>query len=72
MALKPTVGSLSEVLAVAGNEAQNGAYYGPTRLGDTRGPVGDSQISDPAQDQTTAARLWALSEELLDITWNVA
>lgn len=72
MALKPTVGSLSEVLAVAGNEAQNGAYYGPTQFGDTRGPVGDSQISDAAQDQTAAARLWALSEELLDVTWNVA
>ena len=71
-ALKPAVGSLSEVLAVAGNEAQNGAYYGPTRFGDMRGPVGDSRISDAAQDRTAAARLWALSEQLLDITWDVA
>ena len=71
-ALKPTVGALSEVLAVAGDEARNGAYYGPTRFGDSRGPVGDSRISDAAQDTAAAARLWGLSEELLGITWNVA
>lgn len=72
MALKPSVGALSEVLAVAGGEARNGAYYGPTSLGDTRGPVGDSRISEAAQDKEAAARLWTLSEELLGITWTVA
>ena len=71
MALKPSVGALSEVLAVAGSEARNGAYYGPTRLGDTRGPVGDSRISEAAQDKEAAAHLWTLSEELLGITWTV-
>ena len=71
MALKPSVGALSEVLAVAGSEARNGAYYGPTRLGDTRGPVGDSRISEAAQGKEAAARLWTLSEELLGITWTV-
>ena len=72
MALKPAVGSLSEVLAVAGDEAQNGAYYGPTGFGEIRGPVGNCQIADAARDQSAAARLWALSEELLGLTWNVA
>jgi NAD(P)-dependent dehydrogenase (short-subunit alcohol dehydrogenase family) len=71
MAQKASLGALPEVLAVAGNEARNGAYYGPTKFGDSRGPVGESRISDEAQDQTAAARLWALSEELLDITWNI-
>jgi NAD(P)-dependent dehydrogenase (short-subunit alcohol dehydrogenase family) len=71
MAQKPSLGALPEVLAVAGNEARNGAYYGPTRFGDTRGPVGESRISEAAQDEAAAARLWALSEELLDITWNI-
>lgn len=71
-AQQPSRGALSEVLAVAGSEARNGAYYGPTKLGDTRGPVGDSRISGAAQDEAAAARLWALSEELLGITWNIS
>lgn len=64
-------GALSEVLAVAGAEAQNGAYYGPTSRGDTRGPVGDSGISDAAKDPDASGRLWTLSEDLLGITWEI-
>ena len=71
LAMKPSVGSLSEVLAVAGREAKNGAYYGPTRLGDSRGPVGESRVSDEAKDEIAARRLWTLSEELLGITWTI-
>ena len=71
MAQSATDGAVPEVLAVAGTEAQNGAYYGPTRFGDSRGPVGDSQISDAAEDADAGARLWALSEELLGITWDI-
>ncbi|MGI9616039.1 MAG: oxidoreductase [Acidimicrobiales bacterium] len=71
MAQKASLGALPEVLAVAGTEARNGAYYGPTKFGDSRGPVGESRISDAANDQAAAARLWALSEELLGITWTI-
>jgi len=71
MAQKPSLGALPEVLAVAGDEATNGAYYGPTGFGGTRGPVGSADISKPALDEAAAARLWSLSEELLDITWNI-
>ncbi len=71
MAQSPTAGALPEVLAVAGNEAKNGAYYGPTKFGDSRGPVGESRISKAAKDPEAGARLWALSEDLLGVTWNV-
>lgn len=71
LALKPNVGSQSEVLAVASIEARNGAYYGPTKFGDTRGPVGDSRISAAAQDEVAAAKLWTLSEDLLAIKWSI-
>lgn len=64
-------GAVGEVLAVAGAEARNGAYYGPTRRGDTRGPVGDSRISDVANEADAAARLWTLSEDLLGIKWDI-
>ncbi len=71
MAQKATDGALPEVLAAAGDEAQNGHYYGPTKFGGSRGPVGEANMSDAAQDEAAGARLWSLSEELLDITWNI-
>lgn len=71
MAQSPVDGALGEVLAAAGEEARNGAYYGPTKRGDMRGPVGESQISDTAKDRVAAKRLWALSENLLGITWTI-
>lgn len=68
-ALHPREGALGEVLAVAGNEARNGRYYGPHRFGDSRGPIGDSTISDAAKDPVAAKKLWSLSEKLLGITF---
>jgi hypothetical protein len=59
------------VLAAAGTEAGNGGYYGPTKRGDSRGPVGDSRASETAKDAEAGARPWALSEELLDIHQDV-
>lgn len=64
-------GALPEVLAAAGTEARNGAYYGPTKFGDMRGPVGESSISNTAKDVEAGARLWTLSEELLGIKWDI-
>ena len=72
MAQSAANGAAPIVLAAAGTEARNGAYYGPTKYGDTRGPVGDSTIAAAAQDERAASRLWSLSEELLGITFTVA
>ncbi|MGB5936143.1 MAG: SDR family NAD(P)-dependent oxidoreductase, partial [Ornithinimicrobium sp.] len=71
MAQSATDGARSIVLAAAGSEAVNGAYYGPTKHGDSRGPIGDSRVSEVARDESQASRLWSLSEELLGITWDV-
>lgn len=71
IAQKATDGAVPEVLAAAGDEARNGAYYGPTGRGDSRGPVGESRISDAAADEEAGARLWSLSEELLGVTWDI-
>ncbi|MGB5951522.1 MAG: oxidoreductase [Ornithinimicrobium sp.] len=71
MAQSATDGARPEVLAAAGKEAVNGAYYGPTKYGDTRGPVGESHISEAARNEADAKRLWTLSEDLLGITWDV-
>jgi NAD(P)-dependent dehydrogenase (short-subunit alcohol dehydrogenase family) len=71
LAQSAEAGAVPEVLAAAGNEAANGGYYGPTGIGGARGPVGTAKISAAAQDPAAATRLWALSEELLDITWTI-
>ena len=57
-------GALPTLFAATSPDAQPGAYYGPTRLGETRGPVGIAKIPRKALDRATAARLWAVSEEL--------
>lgn len=71
LAMDPADGALSEVLAAAGDEARNGAYYGPTKFGDSRGPTGESKVSDAAKDPENGRRLWELSEELLGIEWSI-
>ncbi|MEM7323317.1 MAG: oxidoreductase [Actinomycetota bacterium] len=71
MAQPSEKGAIPSVLAAAGGEAVNGAYYGPTRFGGARGPVGDSASSDAADDPVAGSRLWDLSEELLGITFTV-
>ena len=69
VAQSPVDGAVPEVLAAAGTEAVNGAYYGPTGIGDMRGPVGDSTVASNARDPEAARRLWTWTNELLGITW---
>lgn len=64
MAQKAEHGAYPLVLAAADPEAEPGAYYGPTRMGDTRGPVGKSTVDKKAQDTTMAAALWDASAQL--------
>ena len=46
-----------------------GDYYGPIGMMEMRGPVGRAKRSDYSNDQTAAARLWSLSEELTGQTF---
>jgi len=45
-------------------EAEPGAYTGPQRVRETRGPIGPAKMSQPAQDKSLARRLWSVSEDL--------
>ncbi|MGK0333048.1 MAG: hypothetical protein ACI89G_003148, partial [Minisyncoccia bacterium] len=49
-----------------------GAYYGPTKFGGSRGPVGESKISDAAKNVDDGTKLWELSERLLGIEWKIS
>jgi len=63
-------GAIPTVLAAAGHEAQSGHYYGPTGIGDARGPVGDAKIIPHAKSKKTATRLWDMSENLVGMEWS--
>ena len=63
-------GAIPTVLAVAGEEAESGGYYGPVRFMDSLGPVGNARIAGRARKTDDAAELWRRSEELVGVTWN--
>ncbi|MEX1077818.1 MAG: hypothetical protein WED09_01755 [Homoserinimonas sp.] len=46
-----------------------GTYIGPTRGGELRGPIG---VAPSARDLTHRERLWALSEELTDVYYQIS
>ncbi|WP_240653063.1 SDR family oxidoreductase [Sphingomonas crocodyli] len=55
-------GALPLLFAAAAPEARAGGYYGPDRLGETRGYPAEAQIPPQALDRAAGERLWALSE----------
>lgn len=57
-------GALPTLFAATSPQARGGAYYGPDRLGETRGHPAEARIPPPALDQAVAARLWLESEAL--------
>ncbi|MEL7043393.1 MAG: SDR family oxidoreductase [Pseudomonadota bacterium] len=64
-------GAIPTVLAVAGEEADSGGYYGPVKFMDSLGPVGNARIAGRGRSRKTAAELWTRSEELVGETWDV-
>ncbi len=64
MAQSARDGALPMLYAAMAPEAVPGAYYGPTNLGETRGPPGPARVFPQAMDTAASARLWALSEQL--------
>lgn len=57
-------GALPTLFAATSPQARGGAYYGPDRLGETRGHPASAAIPPQALDAPAAARLWTVSEEL--------
>jgi NAD(P)-dependent dehydrogenase (short-subunit alcohol dehydrogenase family) len=58
----------AEAVLYAATEAAPGSYSGPTGFRETRGPVGEANLSDLARDEALAARLWERSEELTGVS----
>lgn len=61
-------GALPTLYAATDPAARDGAYYGPDRLGGTRGYPTEEQPPKQALDTSVAARLWDASQELTNVT----
>ena len=59
-------GALPSLFAATAPQAEGGAYYGPDRLGETRGFPRAASVPMQAKDLEAAARLWRESERLTD------
>ncbi|MFE0753240.1 SDR family oxidoreductase [Inquilinus sp. NPDC058860] len=62
-------GALPTLLAATDPAARDGAYYGPDRLGGTRGYPAEEKPPEQALDTAAAARLWETSRHLTDVTF---
>ena len=62
-------GALPTLFAATAKEAKPGAYYGPDKLGETRGYPTLAKIPKQALDEANAARLWTESERLTGVTF---
>jgi hypothetical protein len=62
-------GALPTLFAATSPHAAGGAYYGPDKLGETRGAPALAKVPAQAEDTRTAARLWDMSEQLTGVTY---
>lgn len=56
-------GALPLLFAATASDAQAGGYYGPDRLGETRGHPAPAKVPSQALDQHAAEQLWTLSQD---------
>lgn len=65
-------GALPTMYAAASPDAEGGRFYGPTGFGEMKGPPGPAQIKAPGRDVKAAEKLWAVTEELTGVKFDVA
>jgi NAD(P)-dependent dehydrogenase (short-subunit alcohol dehydrogenase family) len=65
------MGALPILYAAAAPDVSSGSYYGPDGRGEARGHPTLVKPSRAAQDPEAAARLWAVSEELTGVSYDL-
>lgn len=60
-------GALPTLYAATSPEAKGGVYYGPDKLGETRGFPTIAKIPTQANDLEVASKLWEISEKLANV-----
>jgi NAD(P)-dependent dehydrogenase (short-subunit alcohol dehydrogenase family) len=64
-------GALPTLFAGTSPSVEGGAYYGPDRMGETRGYPQPAKVPMQAKDVEAAERLWSVSERLTDTAFVV-
>ncbi|WP_231714350.1 SDR family oxidoreductase [Paracoccus liaowanqingii] len=62
-------GALPVLFAATSPDAESGGYYGPDRMGETRGHPMPARVPPQALDPETASRLWDWSEQLTGVSF---
>ena len=63
-------GCYPEVMCATEDPLEQKAYYGPTGTMNWSGPVGKCKLEPFALDEKIAARLWEISEQATQCSWN--
>ncbi|MGL5863370.1 MAG: oxidoreductase [Phycicoccus sp.] len=61
----------AEAVLYAAAVAAPGSYTGPTRFGESRGPIGPARPTATARDEALAAALWHRSEDVTGIRYDL-
>lgn len=67
LAMRPSQGALPTLYAATAPDVQPGGYYGPDGFAQIWGHPGQVRASPGSRDPSMAARLWAVSEELVNL-----
>ncbi|MFF5296439.1 oxidoreductase [Paractinoplanes globisporus] len=62
-------GALPQLRAATDPAVRGGQFFGPSRLGETRGPVTEVRPSRDAADPAIGERLWTVAERLTDVSY---
>jgi NAD(P)-dependent dehydrogenase (short-subunit alcohol dehydrogenase family) len=65
-------GALPALFAATSPEARKGGYYGPDRLGETRGHPTPAKVPEQSLDTDVASRLWDVSSALTGVAFGEA
>jgi hypothetical protein len=71
MAQSAEMGGLPQLYAATAPDVENGDFIGPDGFAEQRGHPTRVVPSRAARDEATAARLWAVSEELTGVTFEL-
>ena len=67
----PEMGALPTLRAATDSDVHNGQYYGPDSIGEQRGHPKVVDSSAQSHNEVIQRRLWAVSEELTDVTYPI-
>jgi NAD(P)-dependent dehydrogenase (short-subunit alcohol dehydrogenase family) len=62
-------GALPQLRAATEPGLRGGEFFGPSGLGETRGPVTEARLSRDATDPAVGKRLWAAAEQLTGVNY---